>query len=89
MKKIMLALSTAGLVCLAPFAMAGQHPDAQQRAALDAALTKAGFVSWGEVELEQNHWDVEDARKELGSTQKFDLQLDLQTLEVVREKLDD
>lgn len=89
MKKTMLALSTAGLLSLTSFAMASQHPDAQQRAALETALTKAGYVSWGEIELEHNYWDIEDARKELGSAQKFDVHLDLQTLEVIREQLDD
>lgn len=45
MKKIILAACASGLLCTAPFALAGQHPNATERAALDAALTKAGFVA--------------------------------------------
>lgn len=89
MKKTMLAISAAGLMSLIPLAMASQHPDAQQRVALDAVLTKAGFVSWGEIELKKDYWEVEDARKELGAVQKYDLRLDPKTLKVLQEKLDD
>ena len=89
MKKIIAAISVSGLMALSPLAMAGQHPDAAQRAALEQALTSAGYVTWGEVELDDCYWEVEDARKEPGAKQKYDLRLDPQTMQVVREKLDD
>ncbi len=83
------ALVVAGLMCMAPLAHAGQHPDAAQRAALETALTTAGFVSWGEIEMEQGVWEVDDARKQLGASQKFDLKVDPATLQVVNEQIDD
>lgn len=89
MKKIVLAISATTLACLASLAHADRHPDAAERAALDEALTRAGFVSWGEIELEKGYWDVDDARKQAGSAQKYDLKLDPDTLTIVQEKLDD
>ncbi|MFB1011633.1 MAG: hypothetical protein QMB92_09370, partial [Thiopseudomonas sp.] len=66
MKTNLLTGAVAGLMTLAPLAYADQHPDAQHRAALEKALTTAGYVSWGEIEMEHGFWDVDDARKELG-----------------------
>ena len=88
MKKSLYAVSVAGLLCLAPFAQAGQHPNAAERAALETVLTNAGYVSWGEIEQKKDYWDVDDARKELGASEKFDLKLDMATLEIVKEKKD-
>ncbi|NLD15006.1 MAG: PepSY domain-containing protein [Gammaproteobacteria bacterium] len=88
MKTNLLTVAVAGLMTLAPLAYADQHPDAQQRAALEKALTTAGYVSWGEIEMEHGFWDVDDARKELGSRQKFDLKVDPATMTVTEEKID-
>lgn len=89
MKRKLLAVAAFSLMCGASLAHAGPHPDARERAALETALTKAGFVSWGEIEMEHGYWDVDDARKELNSRQKYDLKLDPTTMQVVEEKLDD
>lgn len=90
MMKLRHLLPAAGLaLCLSPMAFAGQHPNAEQRAALEVALTQAGFVSWGEIELEKGRWEVEDARKVIGSVEKYDLKLDSTSLEIVKQKLDD
>ena len=89
MKKSLYAVSVAGLLCLAPLAQAGQHPTAPERAALEIALTNAGYVSWGEIEREASYWDVDDARKVAGSAEKFDLRLDPATLRVTQEQIDD
>ncbi len=89
MKKTVTALSISGLMSLASLAMAGQHPDAAQRAALEQALTSAGYATWGEVELDDGYWEVGDARKQPGARQKYDLKIDPQTMQIVREKLDD
>lgn len=88
MKTNLLTVAVAGLMTLAPLAYADQHPDAQQRAALEKALTTAGYVSWGEIEMEHGFWDVDDARKEPGSRQKFDLKVDPATMTVTEEKID-
>ena len=89
MKTEIFAIAVAGLMSVMPLAYAGEHPDAQQRAALETALTTAGFVSWGEIEMEKGFWEVEDARKELGAKLKFELKLDPATMLVVEEKVDD
>lgn len=89
MKPMVLALAASGLLGFAAGVQAGQHPDAQQRAALEVALTQAGYVSWGEIELEHGHWEVDDARKVAGAPQTYDLKLDPDTLQLVAEQLDD
>lgn len=89
MKTEVFAIAVVGLMSVMPLAHADEHPDAQQRAALETALTTAGFVSWGEIEMEKGLWEVDDARKELGAKQKFELKLDPTTMLVVEEKNDD
>lgn len=89
MKKSIVATAMAGLLGLSALAQAGQHPNAQERAALDEALTGAGYISWGEIELEHGYWEVDDARKQAGALQTFDLKLDPASLQVVSEQLDD
>lgn len=88
MKKALGIFGLAAMLVVSSLALAGQHPNAQERAALDTALTSLGFVSWGEIELKRNVWKVEDARKELGSVQKYDLKLEPETFKVIYEKLD-
>ena len=39
--------------------------------------------------MEQGVWEVDDARKQLGASQKFDLKVDPATLQVVNEQIDD
>ncbi len=88
MKTKVLTVVVAGLMSLASLAYADQHPDARQRAALEEVLTTAGYISWGEIEMEKGFWDVDDARKALGAKQKFDLKIDPATMKIVEEKID-
>lgn len=89
MKSLIYALSISSLLCISAVAQAGQHPNADQRATLEIALTEAGYVSWGEIELDDGYWEIDDARKETGALEKYDVIVDPDTMKVVREKLDD
>ncbi|WP_266019586.1 PepSY domain-containing protein [Brucella intermedia] len=44
----------------------GRHPDRSERQRIERALATAGFISWGEIDLDQERGreilEVEDAR---------------------------
>lgn len=79
---------SASLLALASApAFAGRYPDAAERQRIDAALTAAGFSSWGEIELDDHRvWDVEDALHADGM--QYDLDLDLETLQILKQERD-
>lgn len=60
----------------------GKHH--QDNAHVKHALHAMGFVSWDEIELDDGHWEVDDARRADGS--QWDIKLDPQTLAVVARK---
>ncbi|MEX0582889.1 MAG: PepSY domain-containing protein [Sneathiella sp.] len=64
-------------------ALADRNPNADEMAALSAQLKSLGYVSWEEIEIDDDdtYWEVDDARKEDGS--RWDLKLDEKTLEVI------
>lgn len=57
-------------------------PTDKERAAIEKALKAAGYVSWEEIELDDDgpYWDVDDARTADGK--RFDLKLRPGTLEI-------
>lgn len=67
-------------------------PTPQERAAIEKVLRAEGFVSWEEIELDDDRpqrqpvWDVDDARGEDGKA--FDLKLEPGTLKVLRRTAD-
>lgn len=71
----------------APASAADRSPTADERAKIEAALKAAGFVSWGDIELDDDRaWEVDDARHSDGK--EYDLDLDPQSLAVVKQELD-
>jgi hypothetical protein len=62
-------------MALPSFAWADRPPTDEERARVEAALRAAGFVSWRQIEWEdEEHWEVDDATDNAG--RKFDLTLD-------------
>lgn len=88
MKKSIVVASTLALVAATgSFALADRHPNAEERTKLETALTEAGFISWGEIELDDDKfWEVDDARHKDG--QKYDLELDKTTLKIIKQDRD-
>ena len=90
MKKLIamgvVAAATLGLA--APALAEDRPPTAAERNQLEEALTAAGFVSWEEIELDDDgpYWDVDDARTENG--QRYDLKLNPQTMEIISRDLE-
>jgi uncharacterized membrane protein YkoI len=85
--KILFAAAAAALIA-AP-AWADRAPTAAERSAIEAKVRAAGYVSWEEIELDDDgpHWEVDDARKRDGK--RYDLKLQVRTLKIVRQSLDD
>jgi uncharacterized membrane protein YkoI len=63
-------------------AQADDEPGPEDRARIAEALKRAGYQSFEEVEFDDGVWEVDDA---VGSDgREYDLELDPQTLEIIR-----
>ena len=78
------------LVCLlaGPAAAKDRPPTTQERAAIETVLRAAGFVSWEEIEYDDDSprrpavWDIDDARTADGKA--FDVKLQPGSLKELR-----
>lgn len=88
MKKSIAFASTLTLaIVTGSIALADRHPNSDERAKLETALTEAGYTSWGEIELDDDKvWEVDDARHKDGH--KYDLELDKTTLKIIKQDRD-
>jgi len=89
MRKVYVFAALLAAGAIASPALADRAPTAEERAAIERALRAAGFVSWEEIELDDDgpYWEVDDARTKDG--RRYDLKLAPKSLEIVRRKLDD
>jgi len=69
-------------------AAADRPPSDAERAAIERVLRANSFVSWEEIELDDDgpRWEVDDARGRDG--RRYDLKLHTGTLRIVRRQLD-
>ena len=67
-------------------ARADRNPPAQEWAEVVAALTDAGFTSWGEIEFDDGRWEVDEARAADGK--RYELKLD-RTYKIVQREPED
>lgn len=83
------ATTLAAMMIVASTALvrADRAPDAQERAAIEAALREQGYVAWNEIERDDGVWEIDDARRQSGAV--FDLELDATSLRVVKEERED
>lgn len=84
---LLAALVAAGT--MATPALADRPPTGEERAAIERVLRDQGFVSWEEIELDDDgpYWEVDDARTKDG--RRWDLKLAPRSLEIVKRELDD
>lgn len=84
---LLAALVAAGT--MATPALADRPPTSEERAAIERVLRDQGFVSWEEIELDDDgpYWEVDDARTKDG--RRWDLKLAPRSLEIVKRELDD
>jgi uncharacterized membrane protein YkoI len=82
------ALLMAGTLAWPAPAPAGERPTPEERARVEQALRAMGFVSWEEIEREDDGrvFEVDDARMPDGT--KYDLKLAADDLRVIERKRD-
>ena len=76
----------AALAAIPAVAFADRVPDEAERAAIESALRSEGFTSWGEIEFDDNRWEIDNAIGPDG--RRYDLDLDT-NLDIVKHELDD
>lgn len=77
-----LALAVAGGSALAD----DVAPTPEQKAAVEGALTAAGFTSWSKIELDDGKWEVDDVIHADGK--RYDVELAVADLKVIKQELD-
>lgn len=93
MRPITAALISSALALTATAALAADRaPTPQEKAAIEKVLRAEGFVSWEEIEYDDDRpqrqpvWDIDDARTADGKA--FDVRLEPGTLKVLRKQAD-
>ncbi|WP_439574110.1 PepSY domain-containing protein [Phreatobacter sp.] len=64
-----------------------RKPTAQERQQIEAVLRREGFVRWGDIEMDDGRWEVDDAVAADG--RKYDLELSRQDFSILKRDLDD
>ena len=81
------AAAPIALLAASP-ALADRAPTDSERAAVEQTLRGAGFVSWEEIELDDDgpRWEVDDARARDG--RRYDIKIEPTTMRIVRQERD-
>ncbi len=67
-------------------AWAGRLPSAEEQTAIEGALKAAGYSSWGKIDFDDGHWDVDNA---IGADGKrYDVDLAPGDLKVIKSEID-
>jgi hypothetical protein len=84
----MIAAMCALALAASPALAADRAPTQAERAAIERVLRASGFLSWEEIELDDDgpRWDVDDARA--GDGKRYDVKLDPRSLRIVRRQID-
>lgn len=89
MKRTLTVTAAIGAIIFAASpALADRAPNPQERAAVERVLRANGFVSWEEIELDNDgpRWEIDDAVGRDG--RRYDVELDPRTLRIVSRSLD-
>ncbi len=66
--------------------LADRAPTADERAKIEQMLRSEGFTSWDEIELDDDGWEVDDAKGSNG--REYELKLDRDTLRIIKREAD-
>jgi len=91
MKALFSTLAIGSAALMAAPALADRPPTAQERASIETVLKANGFVSWEEIELDDDgpYWEIDDARTANKNEGRFDLKIDPATMKIVKRERDD
>ena len=86
--KTLCTVATAALIYafFAQPARADRVPTQEERSRIEQTLRDLGFHSWGEIELDGGQWEIEDAQH--GDGKKYELKLNFETFQIVKQKED-
>lgn len=89
MRTVWTMAALGSLLGVATPALADRAPTASERTAIERVLRQAGFVSWEQIELDDDgpRWEVDDARTRAGV--RYDVKIDPRTLRIVKRERDD
>lgn len=89
MRKLFLLAGAVSLGAFAMPALADRMPTSQELSDIEKKLKAEGFVSWEEIELDDDgpYWEIDDARTADGK--RYDLKLRPGTLEIFERDLED
>ena len=77
----------AAVLLLLPLAAEARDPTPEMRTRIEAALREQGYTAWDDIDVERDgRIEVDDARGPDGK--EYDLELDPQTLRVIKREED-
>lgn len=79
---VVAAVLGAAVLGAGPAISDDRDPTPAERSTIEAALRAGGYVSWGDMEMDDGVWSVTDARKSDGKV--YDLDLDPQSLMIIK-----
>jgi hypothetical protein len=85
-KRTLLGFLLAAGVLVPGQAFADRAPTPEERSRIEAFLRTEGFTRWGEIELDDGVWEVDDAYASDG--RKYDLKLHRDTLAIIKREAD-
>lgn len=75
-------VATAFLLGTGTAALSDRAPNPEERARIETTISAAGYTSWEEIELDDGHWEVDDARKAEDS-EDCDLKISTGSYEII------
>jgi hypothetical protein len=81
-KQTLPAILSAVGIMIPGQALADRAPTAEERSRIESLLRNESFTRWGEIELDDGVWEVDDAYAFDG--RKYDLKLHRDTLAIIR-----
>jgi len=83
MSKLLIAAASLAIMTAPAVALADRPPTPEERAAIEGVLRANGYVSWEEIELDDDgYWEVDDARTRPGE-RDVDLKIDPRTMAII------
>ncbi len=84
MPKLLIAAASLALMAAPAVALADRPPTPEERAAVEGVLRANGYVTWEEIELDDDgYWEVDDARTANPADRDVDVKIDPRTMAII------